>query len=171
MILKKNWNRKNKVIIFLHVKILQEHENSRRSIQQVTMVLKKKLLITTWNQRNKKWYTNDLDFIMLRKELNLDLTINDLDQSHWIEKDRIIWGNRKSRPLIVKFARYMVHRNVLKHNNIKGKHISITESLIKKPMKKLTEPRQQHRFWNMWTSNGKILVRKQGNPTSKTFYD
>ena len=51
----------------------------------------------------------------------------------------------------------MVRRYVKK---LRGKHISITESLTKKRMVKLTETREQHGFPNVRTSNRKILVRE-----------
>ena len=47
--------------------------------------------------------------------MNLYLTTNDTDWSHQIGKARAVGGNRKSRPIILKFARYMVQRSVLSH--------------------------------------------------------
>lgn len=35
-------------------------------------------------------------------------------------------------------------------------------------MVKLTEAREQHRFWNMWTNDGMILVWEEGIPQVKS---
>ena len=47
--------------------------------------------------------------------MNLYLTINDTDCSHQIGKARAVGGNRKSRPIILKFVRYVVQRSMLSH--------------------------------------------------------
>ena len=59
-----------------------------------------------------------------------EINIEDLDRTHRIGKV----NNGKSRPIIVKFARYNVRKKVF-HNKrkLKGKNMSITESLTKKP--------------------------------------
>ena len=55
----------------------------------------------------------------LNAELNLDLTINDFHRSHWIGKAQVKGENRKSTPIIVRFVRYLVRKNIFKHNKIK----------------------------------------------------
>ena len=52
---------------------------------------------------------------MKLRMMNLYFTINDTDWSHQIGKARAVGGSRKSRLIILKFVRYVVHRSVLSH--------------------------------------------------------
>ena len=67
-------------------------------------------------------------------DLKLDLKINNVDWSHRIGKTRVIGRTRKSRPIIVRFYGNMLRSNVFshKHKILRGKHISVAESLTKK---------------------------------------
>ena len=61
-----------------------------------------------------------------------------------------------------------IYSNITKS---KSRHTSTTESFKEKRMVKLTKAREQHGFRNMWTSDVTILVRIEGNYSSKIFYD
>ena len=56
---------------------------------------------------------------------------------------------------------------------LKGKGVSITESLKKDRMIKLNEARETYGFRNVWTSYGKIFYKDEKNPSSKylVYYD
>ena len=43
---------------------------------------------------------------------------------------------------------------------MKGKNISITESLTKERMRKLKEAKEQHGFKPVWTTDGKIIFKE-----------
>ena len=94
------------------------------------------------------------------------ITEVDIEPIHRIGKPR-----EKSRPITVKFVRYNDRKNVFnRKKKLKGKNISITESLTATRMKKLKEAREIYEFKNVWTSDGKILF-KDGSGNINLFYD
>ena len=46
---------------------------------------------------------------------------------------------------------------------LKGTQGSITESLIAKKMRILKKAREKHQFWNVWTTDGKILYKDRND--------
>ena len=92
------------------------------------------------------------------------LIIEDSDRTHRIGKV----NNGKSRPIIVKFARYNVRKKIF-HNKrkLKGKN---TESLTMLRVKKLNEARDLYDRNNVWTYDGRIMV-KDGNNKISVYYD
>ena len=74
----------------------------------------------------------------------------------------------KSRPIIVKFARYNVRKKIF-HNKrkLKGKN---TESLTMLRVKKLNEARDLYDRNNVWTYDGRIMVKDENNKIS-VYYD
>ena len=96
---------------------------------------------------------------------------NDLDRSHRIGNPK---RKEKERPILAKFVRYNLRHNTFKNKKLlKGKSVSITESLTKNHMAKLNEAREMYGFRNVWTSDGKIFFQDKKNPSSKTlvYYD
>ena len=70
----------------------------------------------------------------------------------------------------MKFVRYNDRKNVFnRKKKLKGKNISITESLTATRMKKLKEAREIYEFKTVWTSDGKILF-KDGSGNIDLFY-
>ena len=55
---------------------------------------------------------------------------------------------------------------------MKGKNLSITESLLKKHMEARHKAREEHSFENVWTSEGKIIYKgvSEGNRI-KVYFD
>ena len=53
---------------------------------------------------------------------------------------------------------------------LKGKKVSITESLTTSKMEKLKEGRELHGFRNVWTNNGKIFCKLEGNRKPQLYY-
>ena len=114
----------------------------------------------------------DTDSIIINtvKEM-MDTKISpNLDWSHHIGNPKT---KKKERLIIVKFVRYNLKHNIFKNKNLlKGKGVSITESLTK-DMTKLNEAKETYGFRNVWTSDGKILFKEEKNPSSKplVYYD
>ena len=98
--------------------------------------------------------------MICKKKLNIE----DLDRTHRIGKV----NNGKSRPIIVKFARYNVRKKIF-HNKrkLKGKN---TESLTMLRVKKLNEARDLYDRNNVWTYDGRIMVKDENNKIS-VYYD
>ena len=72
----------------------------------------------------------------------------------------------------MKLSRYNVRKKVFsKKKNLKGRNVSITESLIPKCMEILKKARIEHGFSNVWTSDGKILYKSSTENRVKLFYE
>ena len=61
------------------------------------------------------------------------------------------------------FLRYMDRRHVFTNKKrLKGKNMSITESLTKIRMSALKEARNKFGYSNVWTADGKIMYKDEG---------
>ena len=103
--------------------------------------------------------------------MNIEILPNVLDRLH---RTGIPKTKKKERPIIVKFVRYNLRHNIFKNKKLlKGKGVSITESLTKDCIAKLNEARETYGFRNVWTSDGKIFFKDEKNPSSKplVYYD
>ena len=78
---------------------------------------------------------------------------------------------KKVRPIIVKFSRYYDRKQVFsKKKHLKGKSISITESLTGFRIKKLEEAPEKHGFKNVWSIDGRIMF-KDANDKLRVYYN
>ena len=112
--------------------------------------------------------TDDLVIKTINEELLEAITINEIDRSHRLGKSQA----GKIRPVIVKFARYHTRNKIFRKKKLlKGKQVSITESLTKRRMAELKEAREKHGFHDVWTSDGKILYKDNSDNKIKVFYD
>ena len=88
--------------------------------------------------------------------------------SHIMENPK---SRKKPRPIIASIVRYYDRRDVFMSKNcLKGKGKSITESLTAFRMHKLKNARDEHRFFNVWTLNGKILFKSCDNLKPNVYY-
>ena len=103
----------------------------------------------------------DTDCIIIntvKEHMDIEILPNDLDPSHRNGNPKI---KKKERPIIVKFVRYNLRHNIFKDKKLlKGKGVSITESLSKDLMVKLNEARETYGFRSVWTSDGKIFFQR-----------
>ena len=112
--------------------------------------------------------TDDLVIKTVNEELLEAITINEIDGSHRLGKSQA----GKIRPVIVKFARYHTRNKLFRKKKLlKGKQVSITESLTKRRMAELKEAREKHGFHDVWTSDGKIMYKDNSDNKIKVFYD
>ena len=99
--------------------------------------------------------------------MDIDLSVNDINRGHWIEKP----SPQKKKPIIVQFAQYNDRIKVFWNNKkLKDSGISITESLTLRQMEELSKAHNDHGSKNMWTINGKILSKENGNAKAILFY-
>ena len=74
----------------------------------------------------------DIDSIIInssKEEMNIETLPNDLDGMHRIGNPKT---KKKERPIIVKFLRYNLRRNIYKNKKLLiGKGVSITKNLTK----------------------------------------
>lgn len=111
--------------------------------------------------------TDNVVVKIIKDNLEEDVPLTELDRSHRIGKKN---SNGKARPIIVKFARYNVRRKVFySKKKLKGKNISITESLTKFRMEKLQEARELYDRKNVWTYDGRIMFKV--NDEVEIFYE
>ena len=113
--------------------------------------------------------TNDLVIETISMKMNIEISPADLDRTHRIGKKKA--GQNKLRPSIVKLSRYNVRKKVFSNKkNLKGSNVSITESLTLKRKEILKKARIEHRFTNVWTSDGKILYEGSTGNRVKLYY-
>ena len=111
--------------------------------------------------------TDNVVVKLIKDNLEEDIDLTELDRSHRIGKKK---SNGKARPIIVKFARYNVRRKVFYNKKkLKGKNISINESLTKFRMEKLQEARELYDRKSVWTYDGHIMFKV--NDEVEIFYD
>ena len=113
--------------------------------------------------------TDVLVMSTLKENMGADLFPTDIDRAHRIGKKK---NDGKPRAIIVKFARYNRRRMIYENKKkLKGKGVSITESLTGKRMKELNAARAKYDFKNVWSQDGRILLFDSENRKVKVFYD
>ena len=97
--------------------------------------------------------TDDISLRTINEHLEFELT-EELDCTLRIGNPKS--GNKRTRPIIVKFARYNTRRKVLVNKiRLKNTGISMTESLTKHKMEFLKKAKNEFGF-NVWTVDGQI---------------
>ncbi|KAL1449425.1 hypothetical protein WDU94_001934 [Cyamophila willieti] len=89
---------------------------------------------------------------------NMQIAVNgsSIDRAHRIGKK----NPKKNRPIIVKFVSYYHRRLVFSQKSrLKSSGIYITESLTKENFKILNEAKQIYSMNNVWTNDGRILIK------------
>ena len=91
---------------------------------------------------------------LIEDDLGEEISVIDLNRTHRIGNSKNL--NGKTRPIIVKFARYNVRKRIFGNKKkLKGKSVSITKSLTKFRVEKLQEAREAHGRENVWTYDGR----------------
>ena len=93
------------------------------------------------NQEN----TDEVVINVLKKEMDKEITHQDIDSSHRLGNQKL--DKSKPQPITINFSRYNVRAKIFKNKrNLKGKRISITESLTKTRIEKLQKATEEHKF-------------------------
>ena len=93
------------------------------------------------------------------EEVGVKIKEDDLDRSHRLGKPKR--KDNKPRPIIVKFARYAVRREIfMNKRKLKGKRLLITESLTSSRMQLLGDAQRKYGVRNVWTSDGRVMVKE-----------
>ena len=119
---------------------------------------------------SKNENTDELVIDTIKEKMGEEIEKNEIDRSHRLGAPK---NNGKSRPIIIKFVRYNTRCRIFKNKKkLKGKSISVTESLTKKRMEALKKAREDHGFENVWSSEGNILYKdvSEGNKI-KVYFD
>ena len=140
----------------LEVKIDKQEQYSRRN----------GLLIYDISE-NKDEDTDYLVTKTLKSDMNIDMKIEQIDRMHIIGSFKKDGGNKKCRLIMVNFVQYANRCKVFVNKNVlKGKNISITESLTKERMRKLKESKEQNGFKRVSTIDEKILFKEDDSPST-----
>ena len=146
---------------------LTEHvKDLKQKVDRQEQYSRRNCLLIHGIKEEKDENTDNVVIKFIQDDLQEEINIEDLDRTHRIGKV----NNGKSRPIIVKFPRYNVRKKVF-HNKqkLKGKNMSITESLTKIRVSKLSA-RDLYNCNNIWTYDGRIMV-KDGNNIISVYYD
>ena len=155
--LRKDYDDMSKKVNDLTLGLDKQHQYSRRNC----------LLFHNISE-TKKENTDELVLDIINKDIGENVTLQDLDRSRRLGAP----DKGKTRPIIVKFCRYYTRNSIFKNKKrLKGKKVSITESLTAKRMVELKAAREKFGFENVWTSDGKILYKDESENKIKVFYD
>ena len=103
--------------------------------------------------------TNEIIIKTFSEELGVEIKEDDLDRSHRLGKPKR--KDNKPRPIIVKFARYAVRKEIfMNKKKLKGKRLLITESLTSSRMQSLGDAQRKYEVKNVWTSDGRVMVKE-----------
>ena len=118
---------------------------------------------------NNNESTDDVVMKTIREKMGEEIRDIDIDRTHKIGKAK---SDGKSRPIIVKFARYNTRNKVFrKKKQLKGSGVSITESLTARRNSQLKKAREEHEFKNVWSVDGRILYLDKNDNKVKVYYD
>ena len=119
-------------------------------------------------EENSNEDTDKLVLNIINNDLEIDLTEVAIDFTHHIGDPKK--KKKKARPIIAKIVRYYDRKEVFsKKKHVKGKGISIIDSLTSFRLKKLEEAREKCGFKHVWTIDGRILF-KNGNDEPSVYY-
>ena len=113
--------------------------------------------------------TDDIIIETISQNLDIDIAPHNIKRSHRSSQSR--QPGEKPHPVIVKFVRCNDRTKIFRNKKkLKGKKISITESLTASRMEKLKEARELHDFCNVWTNNDKIFCKLEDNDKPQLYY-
>ena len=151
-------------------------ENLRKEIKEQNNVLDKHeqysrrncLLLHGVPESNRE-NTDEIVVNTIIDKMGEEIQDIDLDRTHRIGKPK---EDGKSRPIIIKFARYNTRSKVFSNKKkLKGSGVSITESLTARRISELKKAREEHEFKNVWSADGRILFLDKNDNKVKVYYD
>ena len=112
---------------------------------------------------------DDIIIEIISQNLDIDIAPHGTERRHRIGQPR--QPGEKQRPIIVKFVRYNDLNKIFRNKKkLKGKKIWITESLAANRIEKLKEAQKLHGFHDVWTNDGKICCKVEGNDKPQLYY-
>ena len=118
---------------------------------------------------NNNESTDDVVMKTICEKMGEEIRDIDIDRTHRIGKAK---SDGKSRPIIIKFTRYNTRNKVFrKKKQLKGSGVSITESLTARRISQLKKAREEHKFKNVWSVNGRIMYLDKSDNKVKVYYD
>ena len=116
------------------------------------------LVLHVVNESNDE-NTDEIIIKTFSEELGVEIKEADLDRSHRLGKPKR--KDNKPRPIIVKFARCAVRREiVMNKRKLKGKLLLMAESLTSSRMQSLGDAQRKYGVRNVWTSDGRVMAKE-----------
>ena len=81
---------------------------------------------------------------------------DEINRSHRLGATK---NNSKSRPIIAKFVKYNRCRIFKENKKLKGKSLSVTESLTKKCIETLKKAKEEYGFENVWLVKKRFFIK------------
>ena len=120
-------------------------------------------------EENRNEDTDTLSINIINEHLGLDIQPSDIDRTHRIGNKHK--ARKKGRAIIIKFTWYKTRKKVfMNKRKFKETNISVTESLMSLRMAKLKDARDDYGFNKVWTSDGRIMVMKEGSTKPTVIY-
>lgn len=163
---------KNKIIEDLqnsNAKLEKQVDDLERKMDRQEQYSRRNCILIHGISETSNENTDDLVIKTIKEHLDIEINENDIDRSHRLGKRSN--NSSKSRPIIVKLVKYNTRSKIFYNKKkLKGKKLSITESLTKKRMEELKKAQQEFDFRNVWSSDGRILYKNANNETT-LYYD
>ena len=102
--------------------------------------------------------------------MGLDVSSADINRIHGMAAPHKQSG--KDTSVIVKFVPYNNRRKIcINKKLLKGTKVSITKSLTTHRVAKLKETKEKFDFENVWSNNGKIIYKDNGDDKTIIYFD
>ena len=108
--------------------------------------------------------TDDHVLNVIQNELNIDITISEIERSHRLgvkQPQRMLRSTQEyARPIIVRFSSFRKRKEVFSNKKkLKGKRISFSENLTKARYGIYQEAVKKIGIGKVWTSEGRIMTK------------
>ena len=114
--------------------------------------------------------TDPLIVKTVKEKMGLDSSSADIDRTHQLGAPPKQSG--KVRPVTVKFVQYNDRRKIYSNKKLlKGAKVSITESLIAQRVAKLKEVKEKFGFKNVWSNDGGIIYKDNGDNKTRIYFN
>ena len=114
--------------------------------------------------------TDSLVIKTVKEKMGLDISSADIDRTHRLGVPPK--QSRKVRPVIVKFVRYNDQKkNYTNKKLLKETKVSIADSLTAHHVAKLKEAKKKFGFDNVWSNDGRIIYKDNGDDKTKIYFD
>jgi len=140
-------------------KLLKVEDESQRRADELEQYQRRNNLRVFGVKESAREDTDKLVIDIFKKQLNVDVSLADIDRSHRVGKVSQPGsdGVAKPRPIIVKFVSYRTRRAVFSNKKkLKGSELSIREDLTPHRHRLLLQAIQQHGRGNVWSVDGRI---------------
>ena len=137
------------------------------SLNRQEQYSKRNCLLSHGSPENKNENNDQIVIETLKEKLGEKINEVGLDWTQRLGASK----DDKVRAIIVKFLRSNTRSRIFRDKKkLKGKKVSITESLTKTRMEALKRIQEEFEFYNAWTYDEKIIYKDVNDNKIKTYY-